>query len=267
MPPPSALQVGSLATAPNKFLPTQTPRKIPFQKSLQPLRTSLHFSSTRNFSAPLKIWTQIHHNYASIKRRAAEQVSDVAEIEEEEDVDSLAQGPDDDVPKRGQQFAQFAGGPNWLSNQAFSTVPGVTKTNAGFSQGRVHKPRYLHVRRGDSGHAEVVRVQYNPKKVSYDDLLDVFWEFHDPTQKNRQGFHLGSQYRSGIYFYSPEQEKAARESLERQQKRLDKKIVTEILPAKKFYRVRSKFQKRIEVARKGDVKSFKEPIRDILGFP
>ncbi|ONK56322.1 uncharacterized protein A4U43_C10F6820 [Asparagus officinalis] len=85
-------------------------------------------------------------------------------------------------------------------------------------------------------HSEVVRVQYDPRECRFGDLLDVFWARHDPTTLNRQGGDVGTQYRSGIYFYTAEQEKEAIESLEKHQKALNRKIVTEILPAKKFYR-------------------------------
>ncbi|GAV88233.1 PMSR domain-containing protein [Cephalotus follicularis] len=149
---------------------------------------------------------------------------------------SIPQGPDEDVPAPGQQFAQFGAGCFWGVELAFQRVPGVSKTEVGYSQGFLHNPSYEDVCSGTSNHSEVVRVHYDPKECSFDSLLDVFWARHDPTALNRQGNDVGTQYRSGIYFYTPEQEKAARESLERQQKRLNRKIVTEILPAKKFYR-------------------------------
>ncbi|KAK9178432.1 hypothetical protein WN943_027622 [Citrus x changshan-huyou] len=178
---------------------------------------------------------------------------------------AIAQGPDDDVPAPGQQFAQFGAGCFWGVELAFQRVPGVTKTEVGYSQGYLHNPSYEDVCSGTTNHNEVVRVQYDPKECSFDTLLDMFWARHDPTTLNRQndklrynddlssyllsqgkscflvnglvvGNDVGTQYRSGIYFYTPEQEKAAKESLERQQKVLNRKIVTEILPAKKFYR-------------------------------
>ncbi|XP_058085231.1 peptide methionine sulfoxide reductase A1-like [Magnolia sinica] len=149
---------------------------------------------------------------------------------------SIAQGPDDDIPAPGQQFAQFGAGCFWGVELAFQRNPGVTKTEVGYTQGFLHNPTYNDVCSGTTNHSEVVRVQFDPKECSYDNLLDLFWAQHDPTMPNRQGNDVGTQYRSGIYFYTPEQEKAARESLERQQKLLDRKIVTEILPAKKFYR-------------------------------
>ncbi|CAM8991952.1 unnamed protein product [Rhodiola kirilowii] len=149
---------------------------------------------------------------------------------------AIAQAPDEDIPAPGKDFAQFGAGCFWGVELAYQRVPGVTKTEVGYTQGLVDKPRYDDVCSGMTGHSEVVRVQFDPKECSFDTLLDVFWERHDPTTLNRQGNDVGTQYRSGIYYYTPEQEKAARESLERHQTKLNKKIVTEILPAKKFYR-------------------------------
>ncbi|CAN6486730.1 unnamed protein product [Victoria cruziana] len=147
-----------------------------------------------------------------------------------------ATGADDDAPAAGQQFAQFGAGCFWGVELAFQRAPGVTKTEVGYSQGTLHNPSYNDVCSGMTGHAEVVRVQYDPQECTYESLLGVFWARHDPTTINRQGNDVGTQYRSGIYFYTPEQEKAALESLEQHQKVVNKKIVTEILPAKKFYR-------------------------------
>ncbi|XP_060211378.1 peptide methionine sulfoxide reductase-like [Lycium barbarum] len=149
---------------------------------------------------------------------------------------AIPQGPDDDTPDPGQQFAQFGAGCFWGAELGYQRVTGVTKTEVGYSQGYLDNPRYEDVCSGTSNHSEIVRVQYDPKECDYDTLLDVFWARHDPTTLNRQGNDVGTQYRSGIYFYTPEQEKAALESRDRQQKLLNRKIVTEILPAKKFYR-------------------------------
>lgn len=149
---------------------------------------------------------------------------------------AIAQGPDDDIPAPGQLFAQFGAGCFWGVELAFQRVPGVTKTEVGYSQGYLDKPTYEDICSGTTFHSEVVRVQYDPKECNFDTLLDVFWERHDPTTLNRQGNDVGTQYRSGIYFYTPEQEKAAIESRDKQQKILNRNIVTEILPAKKFYR-------------------------------
>lgn len=154
----------------------------------------------------------------------------------------IPQGPDDDVPDPGQQFAQFGAGCFWGVELAYQRAVGVTKTEVGYSQGFVHNPRYEDVCSGTSNHSEVVRVQYDPNECTYESLLDIFWARHDPTTLNRQGNDVGTQYRSGIYFYTPEQEKAALECRDRQQKILNRKIVTEILPAKKFYRAEEDHQ-------------------------
>ncbi|URD81143.1 methionine sulfoxide reductase [Musa troglodytarum] len=159
---------------------------------------------------------------------------------------AIAQGPDDDVPAAGQEFAQFGAGCFWGVELGFQRVPGVTKTEVGYSQGNLHEPTYEDICTGTTNHSEVVRLQYDPRECKYEDLLDAFWERHDPTTLNRQGNDVGTQYRSGIYFYTPEQEKAARESLERRQKVLNRKIVTEILPAKKFYRAEEYHQQYLE---------------------
>ncbi|KAG7538808.1 Peptide methionine sulfoxide reductase MsrA [Arabidopsis suecica] len=169
-----------------------------------------------------------------------------------------AQGPDEDAPAPGNQFAQFGAGCFWSVELAYQRVPGVTQTEVGYSQGITHNPSYEDVCSGTTNHAEIVRVQYDPKECrlgraspralalidmsSYESLLDLFWSKHDPTTLNRQGNDLGTQYRSGIYFYNPEQEKLARESLERHQQQVDRKVVTEILPAKKFYRAEEHHQ-------------------------
>jgi len=149
---------------------------------------------------------------------------------------SIAQGPDDDIPAPGQQFAQFGAGCFWGVELAFQRVPGVTKTEVGYSQGYLHNPTYNDICSGTTNHSEVVRVQYDPKAYTFESLLDVFWARHDPTTLNRQGNDVGTQYRSGIYFYTEEQEKEALESRNKQEKIINRKIVSEILPAKKFYR-------------------------------
>lgn len=182
------------------------------------------------------------------------------------DSSAIPQGPDDDIPAPGQQFAQFGAGCFWGVELVYQRVAGVTKTEVGYSQGYVHNPRYEDVCSGTTNHSEVVRVQYDPKECSYDSLLDVFWSRHDPTTPNRQGNDVGTQYRSGIYFYTPEQEKAALESRDRQQKLLNRNIVTEILPAKKFYRAEGYHQQYLAKggrfgSKQSAVKGCNDPIR------
>ncbi|KAL1533067.1 Peptide methionine sulfoxide reductase A4, chloroplastic [Salvia divinorum] len=129
-----------------------------------------------------------------------------------------------DAPAPGHQFAQFGLGCFWGPELAYQRVPGVTKTEVGYTQGYMHNPTYEDICSGTTNHSEVVRVQYDPKECSYDSLLDVFWANHDPTTPNRQGNDVGTQYRSAIYFYTTEQEKTALESSERQQKLVKRKI-------------------------------------------
>ena len=142
--------------------------------------------------------------------------------------------------------ATFAAGCFWGVEAAFRRVPGVTATRVGYTGGSVPNPHYKLVCTGTTGHAEAVEVTYDPTRVSYDELLDVFWNEHDPTQKNRQGWDFGTQYRSAIFVHSPEQEAAARASLAERQRGLRKPIVTEIVPATEFYEAEDYHQQYLE---------------------
>ncbi len=137
-----------------------------------------------------------------------------------------------------QKKATFGAGCFWGVEEAFSKVPGVVSTAVGFMGGTTENPSYREVCTGRTGHAEVVEVVYDPEKVSYSDLLDLFWRIHDPTTPNRQGPDIGAQYRSVIFYHTPEQEAAARESKERLQHsgRFGREIVTAIEPASTFWR-------------------------------
>ncbi|XAR50272.1 Peptide-methionine (S)-S-oxide reductase [Bertholletia excelsa] len=156
--------------------------------------------------------------------------------------------PDQESPERpGLEFAQFGAGCFWGVELAFQRLEGVVRTEVGYSQGDVPDPDYKLVCTGSTKHAEIVRVRYDPSACSYITLLSVFWGRHDPTTPNRQGADVGTQYRSGIYYYNEEQARLARESMEEKQKELkDKKIVTEILPAKTFYRAEEYHQQYLE---------------------
>jgi peptide-methionine (S)-S-oxide reductase len=106
--------------------------------------------------------------------------------------------------------ATFGAGCFWGVEAAFRQIDGVVSTAVGYSGGQTPNPTYRDVCRDETGHAEVVQIEFDPAKVSYEKLLDVFWENHDPTTLNRQGPDVGSQYRSAVFFHSPEQEEAAR---------------------------------------------------------
>jgi len=135
------------------------------------------------------------------------------------------------------QQATFGAGCFWHVEHAFRQVRGVTGTAVGYSGGHVPDPDYRMVCSGGTGHAEVVRVEYDPAAVSYEQLLEVFWKEHDPTQLNRQGPDVGTQYRSAIFYHTPEQEQAAHAAIEqlRQSGKYGKPIVTEVSPAGPFY--------------------------------
>jgi peptide-methionine (S)-S-oxide reductase len=132
--------------------------------------------------------------------------------------------------------ATFAAGCFWQVEVEFRNVPGVTDAAVGYTGGTTADPSYEQVCTGSTGHAEAVEVEFDPERVSYEELLEVFWGVHNPTTKNRQGFDVGTQYRSAIFFHSPEQEAAAISSRDRQQERTRKTIVTEIVPASEFWR-------------------------------
>ncbi len=141
--------------------------------------------------------------------------------------------------------ATFAAGCFWGVEETFRRLPGVLSTQVGYTAGTSANPDYRAVCNGDTGHAEAVEVEFDPAFVSYDTLLDVFWENHDPTTLNRQGPDVGAQYRSGIYYQEEAQRAAAQASKERRQAsgKYRRPIVTEISPASVFYRAEEYHQR------------------------
>jgi len=146
------------------------------------------------------------------------------------------------------QKATFGAGCFWGVEAAFRQIPGVKATAVGYMGGSTKNPTYHDVCTDETGHAEVVEVIFDPNQVSYDRLLQVFWENHNPTTLNRQGPDIGSQYRSAIFYQSPEQESAAKASKLKLQEagKFSKPIVTEITPAKEFYRAEDYHQQYLE---------------------
>lgn len=132
--------------------------------------------------------------------------------------------------------ATFGAGCFWGVEHAFRTLPGVTKTSVGYMGGTMDRPTYENVCRDDTGHAEVVEVEFDPAKTSYEELLNLFFGSHNPTTINQQGPDVGSQYRSVIFYYSDEQKQAAEAFVKRAQSKFDRPIVTEIVPAQPFWR-------------------------------
>jgi peptide-methionine (S)-S-oxide reductase len=141
--------------------------------------------------------------------------------------------------------ATFGAGCFWGVEESFRQLPGVAETEVGYLGGHTNSPSYKDVCTDETGHAEVVQVTYDPAKISYEQLLDTFWSAHDPTTLNRQGPDVGTQYRSAIFFHSPEQERVARASKEKVQAsgKFHRPVVTEITPASTFYRAEEYHQK------------------------
>jgi len=131
--------------------------------------------------------------------------------------------------------ATFGAGCFWGVEAAFRQIEGVTKTEVGYEGGTLARPSYEDVCSHTTGHAEVVEVTYDPERVPYDELLDVFWRNHDPTQLNRQGWDVGDQYRSVIFFHDSEQQEIATRSKAQQQTRHRNPVVTVVEPAQTFY--------------------------------
>ena len=133
--------------------------------------------------------------------------------------------------------AIFGAGCFWGVETAFRAVKGVSEAICGYANGHSKNPTYQDVCTGNTGHAEVVQVEYDSSQVTFDTLLNVFWDSHNPTTRNRQGPDIGTQYRSAIFFFTPEQEAAAKVSKEKMQQsgRWRDPIVTEIAPAAEFY--------------------------------
>jgi peptide-methionine (S)-S-oxide reductase len=146
------------------------------------------------------------------------------------------------------QTAMFGAGCFWGVEEAFRKLDGVVETEVGYSGGTTENPTYREVCSDTTGHAEVVRLRYDPKVISYEHLLEVFWSSHDPTTPNRQGPDHGSQYRSVIFYYSPEQQRVAnatKQTLEASG-RFARPIVTEMVPAGEFWRAEEYHQRYLE---------------------
>jgi peptide-methionine (S)-S-oxide reductase len=144
------------------------------------------------------------------------------------------------------QKATFAAGCFWGVEAEFRRIPGVTATRVGYTGGQTEDPSYYDVCSDTTGHAEAVEVEFDPEQVSYDELLAVFFANHDPTTPNRQGPDVGSQYRSAVFFHSPEQEEAALKTKAAIQAGLPMGVVTEVVPAQTFYEAEDYHQQYFE---------------------
>lgn len=150
--------------------------------------------------------------------------------------------------EKSEEKATFGAGCFWGVEAAFRQVKGVISTSVGYMGGTLKNPTYEDVCTDRTGHAEVAEILYDPAEVSYEELLEIFWSIHDPTTLNRQGPDRGTQYRSVIFYHTPEQEAAARESKEKLQElgTFRRPIVTQIEPAGEFYRAEEYHQQYYE---------------------
>lgn len=144
------------------------------------------------------------------------------------------------------EIATFGAGCFWGVEASFQKVKGVIKTTVGYMGGDLKNPSYEQVCTDKTGHAEVIQIEFDNEQVSYNRLLEEFWEIHDPTQLNRQGPDIGRQYRSAIFYHNELQKEIAEQSKKEIQKKYDKEIVTAITPVKEFYPAEEYHQKYIE---------------------
>jgi peptide-methionine (S)-S-oxide reductase len=152
------------------------------------------------------------------------------------------------MKEKALEKATFAAGCFWGVEAAFRQIPGVVATRVGYTGGHTDDPTYERVCSHTTGHAEAVEVTFDPERVSYEQLLDVFWTNHNPTTRNRQGLDIGDQYRSAVFFHSPEQQEAAERTKEAVEAKLHwpKKVVTQIVPAPEFYEAEDYHQQYLE---------------------
>ena len=133
------------------------------------------------------------------------------------------------------ETAILGGGCFWCVEAVYERMPGIISVTSGYAGGQTDNPTYEDICTGKTGHAEVVKIEYDPEKISYDKIIDLFWDAHDPTTLNRQGADVGTQYRSIILTQNDGQQRIAKESKERAQAKFKSPIVTEIVPLEKFY--------------------------------
>ena len=145
-------------------------------------------------------------------------------------------------PRSGNEFATLGGGCFWCLEAVYEELAGVVDVESGYAGGQSAQPTYEQVCGGRTGHAEVVRIEFDPARISYREILEVFFVIHDPTQLNRQGNDVGTQYRSVIFLHSDEQRRTAGEVIAELQGQVPGKVVTEVLPAPAYYRAETYHQ-------------------------
>jgi peptide-methionine (S)-S-oxide reductase len=150
--------------------------------------------------------------------------------------------PLDTTPRAGHEFATLGGGCFWCLEAVYEDLEGVVDVESGYAGGHVARPTYRQVCDGDTGHAEVVRVEFDPARISYREILEVFFSIHDPTQLNRQGNDVGTQYRSVVFVHSDEQRRIVDEVIAELQPHVKGKVVTDVRPVPDYYRAETYHQ-------------------------
>jgi peptide-methionine (S)-S-oxide reductase len=145
-------------------------------------------------------------------------------------------------PRQGNEFATLGGGCFWCLEAVFEELEGVVDVESGYTGGQVANPSYRAVCEGDTGHAEVVRIEFDPARISYREILEVFFAIHDPTTLNRQGNDVGSQYRSAIFYHSDEQRRIAQIIIAEAEPSYGKEVVTQVVPAGDYFRAETYHQ-------------------------
>jgi peptide-methionine (S)-S-oxide reductase len=145
-------------------------------------------------------------------------------------------------PRPGNQFATLGGGCFWCLEAVYEELQGVVDVESGYSGGHVAQPTYRQVCNGNTGHAEVVRIEFDPARISYREILEVFFVIHDPTTPDRQGNDVGSQYRSVIFHHLDEQRRVAEEVMREAESQLDAPVVTQLKPAPEYFRAETYHQ-------------------------
>ncbi len=146
------------------------------------------------------------------------------------------------APRPGHEFATLGGGCFWCLEAVYEELEGVVDVESGYAGGHVSQPTYQQVCDGDTGHAEVVRIEFDPARIAYRELLEVFFSIHDPTQLNRQGNDVGTQYRSVIFTHSDEQRRVAEAVIAELQPHLSTRVVTQVEPVPDYFRAETYHQ-------------------------
>jgi peptide-methionine (S)-S-oxide reductase len=193
------------------------------------MAANLKFTGMKSIFSLVAILTTA---FSSCAQKSSEHINNLAM-----DNTSASATKNESISSKTNDTATFANGCFWCTEAIFEELDGVISATSGYTGGKTENPTYKEVTSGETGHAECLQIVYDPKKISFDELLEVFWETHDPTTLNQQGADVGTQYRSGIFYHNEEQKQKAEKYKTALDKSgaFDKPVVTEITPFTKFY--------------------------------